>query len=561
MSPLIFAYVVVFTLLLAGAAAAFEWGTRGRTAARHVWTVAVVASVITPAALLVWNTGRDRAGSVMNRAQVNAAPMQMVLTTGKTAIADAGRLAKRDDVLGTLVPNRRSAREQIAQWNEWLAGVMLPVWGLLSVSLLAWLAIGVARWHRASRSWERSSVDGINVDISAATGPAVLGILSQRIVLPKWIAELQPEHRQLILAHESEHIKARDPQRLALSIAAIVLMPWNLGLWLCVAKLRRAVELDCDARVLRRFPGAKEYGYVLLEVAARAQRCGRLSVPLIALMGLPSELETRLRAMTRPRSASLRMIVAGGVVAAVSIATAFSTPVPRLHGERGLTALRSAARFTPFRNAYVAPRDTIPSRASVSATERLRSVDSVKALIHALQETTVQLERAESELANSRETLLAAANSFPIPDSMRARVTAAFPQMWGAQFAAVAAAHTPALTAEALRASEAKLARFQRQAESAVRNRYPAIIRDRTSAAVIWLLADSGGRVIDSRYHPGYPRPLSSIERVAVQFPKVNRGAVDAVAMMGAVAGRENIAVIWVQLKGDPSQYFTPSPR
>ena len=152
MSPVIFAYVCLFTLLLAGAAAAFEWGTRGRIAARHVWTFAIVASIIAPAALLIWNAGETRSNTATRSAAVDAAPIAIILNAGKAGIVDAGHLAKRDAIMRTIVPNRRTAGETVAQVSRRLAAVALPIWGLLSVSVLGWLAFGVARWRRASRS-------------------------------------------------------------------------------------------------------------------------------------------------------------------------------------------------------------------------------------------------------------------------------------------------------------------------------------------------------------------------------------------------------------------------
>ena len=60
MSPTVFAYIGLFTLLLAGAAAAVEWGTQGRGVARHFWTVAILLAVLAPSGVLGVHAYRER---------------------------------------------------------------------------------------------------------------------------------------------------------------------------------------------------------------------------------------------------------------------------------------------------------------------------------------------------------------------------------------------------------------------------------------------------------------------------------------------------------------------
>ena len=57
---------------------------------------------------------------------------------------------------------------------------------------------------------------------------------------------------------------------LALAQLALLVMPWNLALWWQIRRLRVAVELDCDARVLRS-GDVRFYGDLLLDVARPRQ--------------------------------------------------------------------------------------------------------------------------------------------------------------------------------------------------------------------------------------------------------------------------------------------------
>ncbi|HSU96186.1 MAG TPA: M56 family metallopeptidase [Gemmatimonadaceae bacterium] len=342
MSPTVFAYIGLFTLLLVGAAAAVEWGMQGRGVARHVWTIAIVLAVIAPSGVLGAHAFRERTAASAapgNRVDVLAT---VIVSSGRSVVDHSSWLIGRDALIRLLAPSRRALHAALAGVAQDVAAMAVVAWLVLSTSLLVWLAAGVLYWQRTRRSWRRMTLDGISIDVSVATGPAVVGLLSHRIVLPSWATTMQPEHRRLVLAHESEHINARDPERLMLAIAALVLMPWNVGLWWCAARLRRAIELDCDMRVLERYPGAKDYGRVLLEVAARGRNSGPLAIPMVALLRLPSELELRLRAMTSARTMGLRSVILSGLAAVVAVSAAFSTPVPPLLRQRPAAAERSA---------------------------------------------------------------------------------------------------------------------------------------------------------------------------------------------------------------------------
>ena len=60
-----------------------------------------------------------------------------------------------------------------------------------------------------------------------------------------------PSHQAAVIAHEQSHLEARDPQLFTLALALLVFMPWNLPLWWQLRRLRYAIEIDCDARVLK----------------------------------------------------------------------------------------------------------------------------------------------------------------------------------------------------------------------------------------------------------------------------------------------------------------------
>ena len=46
----------------------------------------------------------------------------------------------------------------------------------------------------------------------------------------------------MMLAHEEEHVRARDPWLLAAAGLALVAVPWNIAAWLVVRRLRLALR-------------------------------------------------------------------------------------------------------------------------------------------------------------------------------------------------------------------------------------------------------------------------------------------------------------------------------
>jgi TonB family protein len=199
-------------------------------------------------------------------------------------------------------------------------------WILVSCAMLVALAVGTARLLSMRRQWRRSVVDGREVLISLDTGPAVVGLWSPRVVLPEWTLALPAPERELMLAHEEQHLRARDPVLLAAALGAVLVAPWNLALWWQWRRLRLAVEMDCDARVLAQGRSAPLYGELLLRVGGR-----RTERTLgIAAFGEPvSFLESRIRrmfgALPRWRWAG---VGAALIVAAAAIVGACETPRP-----------------------------------------------------------------------------------------------------------------------------------------------------------------------------------------------------------------------------------------
>lgn len=409
MSAIVFGYVVLFTTLLAGAAAAIEWGMQGRIATRQLWTIAIAFAVLAPPAVLVWNARAQTSATGLSEAiGISTSRLTSAVNSGRTVVRRTGAFPVWMTPTLSFLSARVKATVAASRLNRRRLTVLLGAWTLLSLLMVTWLTAGIFHWRRAQRLWRRTTLDGVEVDVSPFTGPAVLGFLTHRIVVPAWATTMDPEHRQLVLAHECEHIKARDPERLLIAIAALALMPWNLGLWWCAARLRRAIELDCDSRVLRRFPNARAYGHVLLDVAARGRNTGLIAIPMVGLLHPASQLELRLRAMTRTRRAGYRSALAGGLAAMLAVSAAFTAPVPSFPLRKATAALMTR-RLAPARTLVdrSIAADTVPKTRADSMVALLQRRDSLRRVAREFATQTRELNRVQSTLDSTSAALRA----------------------------------------------------------------------------------------------------------------------------------------------------------
>ena len=199
-------------------------------------------------------------------------------------------------------------------------------WAAGSAVTLAALATLLTAVARARRRWPRQRVDGTDVRVSRRFGPALVGIAKPDIVLPGWVLALQPPARSAIVRHEQEHARARD--HLALLYAGLVLaaFPWSPAIWWMCRRLRAAVEIDCDQRVIASGIGVADYGAVLLDAGSRCHARWGLALA----MGHPrSLLERRLKTMsekTRELNRSQVALLSG--TALVALVIACDAPAP-----------------------------------------------------------------------------------------------------------------------------------------------------------------------------------------------------------------------------------------
>ena len=299
--------------LFAAASLVERWLLGAGTQVRHVWTVALLLSLAIPLATYAFAPR-----TTISIPSAPATPLRAdelsALANAQASPADAPAAAPvRDQSLRKLIPTDRMS---------------VTAWMALSAALAAYFVAGLIALVRMRRHWRPSDVCGVKVLVSERTGPAVVNPFSPQIVMPKWALAMDRYQLGLMIRHEQEHRRAGDPQLLALAQVAIIAMPWNPALWWGVMRLGMAVELDCDARVLRT-ADPRTYGDLLLEVA-RPRRGPRL-VAAAAFAERAGGLERRIRAIARRRDRVSRGARAGAaIVGLVVVGIAWVAPHPSL---------------------------------------------------------------------------------------------------------------------------------------------------------------------------------------------------------------------------------------
>jgi beta-lactamase regulating signal transducer with metallopeptidase domain len=184
------------------------------------------------------------------------------------------------------------ARDAPGMMSHWLA----VAWITTSSGLFTLVLLVHHRVRRISRGLPFARLHGMSVRLSPTGGPMVTGLVLPEIVVPQWLLGRTAEEQRLVLAHESQHVQARDPLLLALGWLAAVLLPSIPAVWWMLSRLRLAVEVDCDQRVLGGGRAdVRSYGDLL--IALQGEPSG-LRMPVPGLTARPSHLHHRLLAMT-----------------------------------------------------------------------------------------------------------------------------------------------------------------------------------------------------------------------------------------------------------------------
>jgi lipopolysaccharide transport protein LptA len=281
-------YIVIVSVLLSGAALAAERIAMVRRAPmRWLWVVSIAASALVP--------------TIIASAWVHVPRIPYLF---------APTVSLQFDSLTLMAPSELSPSAWVGSGAKSLSDLprlntlLAWVWAGASCTLLLALVVSGAHLHQRKRHWEHGNVAGASVYITDNVGPAIVGLLHPRIAVPRWLTQATAQTQELVVAHEKSHLEAHDVRIFTGALTLLVAMPWNLPLWWQLRRLRFAIEVDCDARVLQAVRDARIYGETLIKVGQRQSGY----VGSVAGMSEPRTfLERRLDIMMRKPAGAWRL--------------------------------------------------------------------------------------------------------------------------------------------------------------------------------------------------------------------------------------------------------------
>lgn len=229
------------------------------------------------------------------------------------------------------------SRADLSPWliALWLAGF---------VASLAVLTIGQQRFMARLRL--RRAEGGVHVAVQDTVGPAVVGVIAPRIVVPSdFEARYTAQERELVLAHERAHISAGDVQVNALAALTQCVFWFNPLVYVARAALRIDQELACDERVMQRHASARRtYAEAMLktQLAARAVPLGCAWPPAGA-----KPLKQRIAALGRPHVTTNRRVFGGALCVATTLVVALTAWVAQPPRRAYADEVQNNALFRP----------------------------------------------------------------------------------------------------------------------------------------------------------------------------------------------------------------------
>ena len=358
-----------------------------------------------------------------------------------------------------------------------LDNVLLMGWVLASALLVMGALAGAARFAWRRRTWEDGSLLGRRVMWSHDSGPAVVGLVTSRIVLPAWVAGAGRARQELVLAHEEEHLGAHDVQLRFLTALVLFAFPWNPALWIQFHRLCLAVELDCDRRVIDRWPHRRRlYGDLLLRVGT-----GGGALPAMAVAALAerrSGLEQRIRKLFS-KAPEVRLAQAAFLVFGAMLVVGIAVMVPGIVNEGSEQEEESVETrgLVPEFNV-----NTVPIQDAVSAEERAKAAAEEAAAREAAVEAARRVEVAQRRIESEAEGRMEADRLPPPPESVEEDISAA--PVW-----------TNVDTYPVLKNRD-EMARL-------LGSEYPPLLRDAGVGGTVkvWFFIDETGKVVKTQVH------------------------------------------------------------
>jgi TonB family protein len=195
---------------------------------------------------------------------------------------------------------------------------ILPWLWLSGALLLALKLVRDQQRFRRALGRLRPGPDGCWIAERSGVGPAVIGWLAPRIVLPADFAErYSPQQQALVLAHERCHLRHGDLHISLLASALRCLYWFNPLLQIAFRALRFDLELACDAATLANHPGSRRsYADAMLNT-----QLADLGLPVGCYWQSSHPLKKRIAMLNKPTAGRSRLLLSAAVALCLTAAT------------------------------------------------------------------------------------------------------------------------------------------------------------------------------------------------------------------------------------------------
>jgi beta-lactamase regulating signal transducer with metallopeptidase domain len=305
------------------------------------WRVVVVAMMLMPILSAVSPQIVVRVPSAFGStawAQTSAAAPQtevgnsaaVARSASNAFVSTASAPAVAADPLSNAEPSRRTTTS--VSFSASLLLALAYVAGVV-VSLVH-LFVGWKTMHRLTRQSRPLGDSAVTTETTAAkldvresplvTTPLIGSVFAPIIILPVCWREWSEEMLRLVLAHESAHLRRRDPLAALLSRVNRCLFWFHPLAWWLVRSIGATAEHACDERAIEGLQDARRYADLLINFSRAARtEGGRVNWQAVSMSGgrLDRRVDRVLNYRKRSTANPVKIALAAGTAAALIAAS------------------------------------------------------------------------------------------------------------------------------------------------------------------------------------------------------------------------------------------------